>query len=122
MSLKTIIIICIIVWILYQLNDNKNGNKVENMDGNIKTVQTNLEDTQFVLDDIDTAERVFIQQNPENKMQANVHNLPLPAASFRSDICRTQYCASCDCYNPILMGICKTECNIDPCNCTDGKC
>ncbi len=119
MSLKTIIIISIVILVLLNLSNN---DKIENMDNNIKTVQTNLEDSQFVLDDIDTAERVFIQKDPQNSTKASIRNLPLPAASFRSDICRTQYCTSCDCYNPILMGMCKSECNMDPCNCSDGKC
>jgi hypothetical protein len=119
MSLKTIIIVILVIWLLNKITNSKS---VENMRPDIKTVQTNLEDSQFILDNIDTAKRIFVQKEQPSDKKAFVTNLPLPAASFRSDICRSQFCASCDCYNPILMGMCKSECGIDPCDCSKGNC
>ena len=115
LSKSNIVIILIVIFVVYLYNNEQK--KVENMDNDTKVVQTNNADNQFIVDNMTTAKRVYIKENPQNPGKPFVKNLPYPAASSRSDICKTQFCATCNCWNPILMGMCEQKCGMNPCDC-----
>ena len=101
-----------IIWLLSQSSENNN---IEEM--KVWTHSTSSNDNQFILKNSD-GPRTFVQKNKDNRVKLT--NIPFPNETDRSNICNNQVCASCDCYNPILMNMCK-ECpkSIDACNCDD---
>ena len=46
------------------------------MDNDIKIVQTNNVDNQFIADNMTTAKRVYVKENPQNPAKPFVKNLP----------------------------------------------
>ena len=107
-SIISFLIIALVIYVLFLKPKNK-----ESFDK--LTIQTNPDDSQFIYEDINTHKTDFVQLEEDNSV--NIKNIPAPSESRRSDICTTLQCPTCDFYNPILMGMCKTECNIDPCQC-----
>ena len=113
MSLKIIIIILLAVWLLCQSSTKNNVEEMTQW-----TYATSPNEDQFILKNSD-GPRTLVQKEKE-KEKINMINIPFPNETNRSDICNNQVCGSCDCYNPILMNMCK-ECpqKIDPCDCDD---
>ena len=123
LSKNNIVIILVIIFVVYLYN--KEQKKVENMNNNdMKVVQTNDADNQFIVDNMTTAKRVYIKETQPTLQNHLFKICPIHSnASSRSDICKTQFCATCNCWNPILMGMCEEQCGMNPCDCEkNGRC